>query len=55
MWADLLPFAHDVEQDRNLFYVALTRATELLAIVHSGQSSFVAEAYAAIEKKLTIG
>ncbi len=55
MWADLLPFAHDVEQDRNLFYVALTRATELLAIVHSGQSSFVAEAYAAIEKNLTIG
>ena len=53
MWADLLPFAQgrDAEQDRNLFYVALTRATELLAIVHSGQSSFVAEAYAAIEKK----
>src|SRR5215475_7348292 len=53
VWADLLPFTqgHDVEQDRKLFYVALTRATELLAIVHSGHWSFLAEAYTAIEKK----
>jgi superfamily I DNA/RNA helicase len=53
VWADVLPFTqgHDAEQDRKLFYVALTRATELLAIVHSGHSSFVAEAYKAIEKK----
>jgi superfamily I DNA/RNA helicase len=53
LWADLLPFAgeRDVESDRKLFYVALTRATELLAIVHSGQSTFVTETYAAIEKK----
>jgi UvrD-like helicase C-terminal domain/AAA domain/Nuclease-related domain len=53
LWADLLPFAQgrDVKQDRKLFYVALTRATELLAIVHSGHSSFVAETYTAIEKK----
>src|SRR5262245_53019238 len=53
MWADLLPFhqGRDPEQDRNLFYVALTRATELLAIVHSGPSSFVAETYTVIEKK----
>jgi hypothetical protein len=57
MWADLLPFAQgrDVEQDRKLFYVALTRATQLLAIVHSGHSSFVAETYRAIEKQATIG
>lgn len=56
MWADLLPFAQgrDVEQDRKLFYVALTRATQLLAIVHSGQSPFVAETYRAIENA-TIG
>lgn len=48
-----MPFAQgrDPEQDRNLFYVALTRATELLAIVHSGHSSFVAEAYTVVEKK----
>jgi superfamily I DNA/RNA helicase len=52
VWADLLPFAqgHDVEQDRKSFYVALTRATELLVIVHSGHSSFVAEAYTEIGK-----
>ena len=44
MWADLLPFAQsrDVEQDRNLFYVAITRATQLLTIVHSRHSSFTA-------------
>jgi superfamily I DNA/RNA helicase len=53
LWADQLPFAqsNDTEQDRKLFYVALTRATELLTIVHSGHSSFVAETYTAIEKK----
>ena len=51
MWADLLPFAQEnAEQDRNLFYVALTRATEFLAIVHSGHSSFLKEAYAALGK-----
>ena len=57
MWADLLPFAQsrDVEQDRNLFYVALTRATQLLTIVHSRHSSFVAETYTAIEKQATVG
>jgi hypothetical protein len=40
MWADLLPFSQgrDIEQDRKLFYVALTRATQLLTIIHSGQS-----------------
>jgi superfamily I DNA/RNA helicase len=52
MWADQLPFAqgNDAEQDRKLFYVALTRATELLAIVHSGESAFVKETYTAINK-----
>src|SRR4029078_8321455 len=52
MWADLLPFAQgrDAEQDRKLFYVALTRATELLAIVHSGPSPFLKEAYALLVK-----
>jgi hypothetical protein len=57
MWADLLPFAQgrDIEQDRKLFYVALTRAAQLLAIVHSGHSSFVADIYRAIENEATIG
>jgi hypothetical protein len=57
MWADLLPFAQDrdVEQNRKLFYVALTRATQLLAVVHSGHSSFVDDIYRAIEKNATIG
>jgi hypothetical protein len=57
MWADLLPFGQgrDVEQDRKLFYVALTRASQLLTIVHSGQSPFVTETYAAIEKNAAVG
>src|SRR5262245_20350839 len=52
VWADQLPFAQssDTEQDRKLFYVALTRATELLAIVHSGESTFVKETYTAVNK-----
>jgi ATP-dependent exoDNAse (exonuclease V) beta subunit len=45
----------DAEQDQKLFYVALTRATEFLAIVHSGHSAFVNEAYAALKKYETIG
>jgi superfamily I DNA/RNA helicase len=57
IWADLLPFGKggDAEQGQKLFYVALTRATEFLAIVHSGHSAFVNEAYAAIKKYETIG
>jgi ATP-dependent exoDNAse (exonuclease V) beta subunit len=57
MWADQLPFAqsNDTEQDRKLFYVALTRATELLAIVHSGESTFVKETYTAIIRRGVIG
>jgi hypothetical protein len=56
MWADLLPFSQgrDIEQDRKLFYVALTRATQLLTIIHSGQSCFLAETYTAIEKNAAI-
>jgi superfamily I DNA/RNA helicase len=52
MWADLLPFAHsrNAEQGRKLFYVALTRPTEVLAIVHSGYSAFLNETYSAIKK-----
>src|SRR5262245_32714691 len=52
LWADLLPFAQgrDAEQDRKLFYVALTRATEFLTIIHSGSSSFLKEAYDELEK-----
>jgi len=57
MWADLLPFAQgrDAEQDRKLFYVALTRATEFLTIIHSGSSSFLKEAYAELEKTKPTG
>jgi superfamily I DNA/RNA helicase len=57
MWADLLPFAQgrDLEQDRKLFYVAVTRAAQLLAIVHSGQSLFVDDIYRAIGERATIG
>jgi AAA domain/Nuclease-related domain/UvrD-like helicase C-terminal domain len=49
-WADLLPFAQsdDPEQNRSLFYVGLTRASQFLAIIHSGHSSLVKECTDAI-------
>jgi hypothetical protein len=57
MWADQLPFAQsqDAERDRKLFYVALTRATEFLAIIHSGHSPLLNESYAALKKTKPIG
>jgi superfamily I DNA/RNA helicase len=50
MWADLLPHPQspDLNHDRKLFYVGLTRAAEFLAIVSSGNSVFVDEAINAI-------
>jgi len=52
LWADLLPFAQsdDPEQNRSLFYVGLTRASQFLAIVHSGHSSLVKECTDAINR-----
>lgn len=44
LWADQLPapFADaDIEADRRLFYVGLTRAEDYLAITHSGDSPFI--------------
>jgi hypothetical protein len=49
VWADLLPFpGSTLELDKRLFYVALSRAGQFLAIVHSARSSFVDEARTAM-------
>jgi superfamily I DNA/RNA helicase len=48
LWADLLtsPFkGRDDGIDRGLLYVAMTRAEDMLVILHSGSSSFVEELY----------
>lgn len=45
LWADILPqpgwLNRTPEEQETLFYVALTRAEDYLAVVHSGESEFV--------------
>jgi hypothetical protein len=51
LWADLLPspFSGREEHiDRGLLYVAMTRAEDMLVILHSGNSAYVEELYAAL-------
>jgi superfamily I DNA/RNA helicase len=51
LWADLLPspFSGREEHiDRGLLYVAMTRAEDMLVILHSGSSAYVEELYAAL-------
>jgi hypothetical protein len=45
LWADLLPksFEENDAVSRSLFYVALTRAEDVLVILHSGSSPYVDE------------
>jgi hypothetical protein len=46
LWADLLPSnleERDDAAERMLFYVALTRAEDVVAVIHSGSSSYVNE------------
>jgi superfamily I DNA/RNA helicase len=48
LWADLLPSTfknRDDGIDRGLLYVAMTRAEDMLVILHSGSSSYVEELY----------
>jgi len=40
--------SRDDDIDRGLFYVAMTRAEDMLAILHSGSSSYVEELYRAL-------
>jgi len=50
-WADLLPSrfsTRDEHRDRGLLYVAMTRAEDMLVILHSGSSAYVEELYAAL-------
>lgn len=52
LWADLLPSSfkdRDDDVDRGLLYVALTRAEDMLVILHSGSSSYIEELYRALE------
>jgi AAA domain/Nuclease-related domain/UvrD-like helicase C-terminal domain len=51
LWADLLPSpfkGRDDGIDRGLLYVAMTRAEDMLVILHSGSSSYVEELYRAL-------
>ena len=50
LWADLLPSPFKGREgiDRSLLYVALTRAEDLLVILHSGSSPYVQELYRAL-------
>ncbi len=51
LWADLLPRrfrTSDAHIDRSLLYVALTRAEDMLVILHSGRSAYVEELYRAL-------
>jgi hypothetical protein len=51
LWADLLRSRstnNDDEIDRRLLYVAMTRAEDVLVILHSGSSPYVDEIYAAL-------
>ena len=51
LWADLLPSPfknRDDGIDRGLLYVAMTRAEDMLVILHSGSSSYVEELYRAL-------
>ena len=50
LWTDLLPSpfkSRDDGIDRGLLYVAMTRAEDVLVILHSGSSSYVEELYRA--------
>jgi superfamily I DNA/RNA helicase len=51
LWADLLPSpfkSRGDDIDRGLLYVAMTRAEDMLVILHSGSSSYVEELYRAL-------
>lgn len=55
LWADLLPSpfnSRDGSIDRGLLYVALTRAEDLLVVLHSGSSPYVEELYRALGRML---
>lgn len=48
LWADLLPSPfknRDEGTDRGLLYVAMTRAEDMLVVLHSGGSAYIAELY----------
>lgn len=51
LWADLLPSRFKTSNDsidRGLLYVAMTRAEDMLVVLHSGDSAYIEELYRAI-------
>ena len=53
LWADLLPSpfsTRDEAHDRGLLYVAMTRAEDMLVVLHSGNSAYVDELYHVLGK-----
>jgi superfamily I DNA and RNA helicase len=48
MWSDLLPHWNDVDLDRGQFYVALTRAEDVLLVTRSGESEFTRQIESAL-------
>ena len=51
LWADLLPSRFKTSDDgidRGLLYVAMTRAEDMLVVLHSGSSAYVEELYRAM-------
>jgi superfamily I DNA/RNA helicase len=50
LWADLLPSYRPESDERTLFYLAMTRAEDVLAILHSGRSEYVDEIRARIKQ-----
>jgi superfamily I DNA/RNA helicase len=51
LWTDLLPSrfkGRDEDADRGLLYVAMTRAEDLLVILHSANSGYIEELYRAL-------
>jgi hypothetical protein len=52
LWADLLPSGFKGRNDdieRGLLYVAMTRAEEMLVVLHSGNSAYIDELYRALD------
>lgn len=42
LWADMLPYDEQTDE-RSEFYVAMTRAEDVLVILHSGRSTYIDE------------
>jgi hypothetical protein len=48
IWADLLPYEEQADE-RSELYVAMTRAEDVLVVLHSGASAYIGELRAALK------